>query len=215
MIEASAIILGAIIGAIIGYRGMIQSAKIANQNNNHPLLNSVVKISLQAFNRLYNLVHSVFSKTTADRFLILGAHNGTAQMRFASAYYEQHKDRYDIEVSDVMLSFGAVSKFVKFEFDEHYRKMLKEVEVEGVVELIVKEMADCDLKNIYISENIHHSKVYFLDRIKDYDGKKNDLILYASLAKHGKDRFLPYEKVIMKSYVGQIKTLIQSISIEV
>ena len=150
MIEASAIVLGAIFGALIGYRGMIKAAKIANQNNNHPLLKSVVKISLQSFNKLYNLVHSVFSKTTADRFLILGAHNGTAQMRFASAYYEQHKDNNDIEVSDVMLSFGAVSKFVNFEFDEHYRKMLKEAENEGVVELIVDKMPDCDLKYIYV-----------------------------------------------------------------
>ena len=193
MIEAIAIILGAVLGGFIGYRGMVKAAEISlKKNQNHPLVKSVVKISLQAFNRLYNLVHNVFARTTADRFLILGAHNGKETMRFASAYYEQHKDSEDIETSDVMLSFGAVSKFVNFEFDDHYRTMLKKAEVEGVIELVVAEMPDCDLKNIYQAEKIHHSKVYFLERIKNYDNHQNDLILYASLAKHGKDRFTPY-----------------------
>ena len=217
MLEPLAIIAGAIIGAVIGYIGMIRAAKISKEPTfkDHPLGKSSVRLSLQAFNRLYNTVHTIFTKTTADRFLILGAHNGRETMRFASAYYEQHKDHEEIDKSEVMLSFGAVSKFVNFEFDDHYRNMLKESERSGVIELSTDQMPACDLRDIYEAEKVDHSKIYFLNRIRDYDTKGNDLILYASIAKHGKDPFHTYEKTIIKAYMSNIIDTIKSITIEI
>ncbi len=193
--------------AMISYFGGIKAAKIRSQAN-HPLLKTNVMIALKTFMRINSLVQQMFKETTADRFLVLGAHNGKSHLRFATAYYEQHDTRMESSEESSVLSYGAVSRYVKFEFDRFYRQILKQAEVDGVVNLIVADMPNSDLKSIYLSEGINHSKVFFLRRQVNYDGKGNDLLLYCSIAKHGLEEYLPEEKVIMRTYISQIREVL-------
>ena len=134
-----------------------------------------IQMDLETLNVIKNCFDQVLRKTKADRILILTATNGTSDLKFATAIYEHHKDS-----SSVSLSIGATNKYIKFEFDSEYKKMLKETEALGMVNYDVKNMRDCDLKTIYESEKINFSNVYFLMR-KPID-EANDRLFYCSIA---------------------------------
>jgi hypothetical protein len=93
--------------------------------------------------------------TTADRFLILTATNGQRDLRFANAIYEHHDTN-----PKVNLSIGATGRYVKFEFDSHY-KMLKQAERYGYVNYDIGAMQDCDLKYLYIAEEVNTAMYFF------------------------------------------------------
>lgn len=181
----------------------------------HPLMTSNILISFKTLTGIMLVVTRIFKRTSADRFLLLFAHNGSSMLRFANVALEQHAEG---KHADAMLSLGASNRYVLFEFDDEYRKMLKQVELEGRIELETKKMTNCDLRNIYESERVKHSKIYFLHRIRNYDGKKNDLVLYCSLAKHGDGPFTEKEKWFMRHEVINIqrslKPLISKYEIE-
>lgn len=157
-----------------------------------------LKIELETFNSIRNAVERIFNKTQADRFLILTATNGKTDMRFASAIYEQNKSN-----PKVNLSIGAVSKYVQFEFDSHYRKMLKESVQYGRVQLDVEAMDECDLKQIYMDEEVSHSDIFFLCK-KDIDDE-NIRLFYCSVATHSNRKFTKAENVQIKLEVSKIR----------
>lgn len=158
-----------------------------------------IQMDLETLNTIKNCFDQVLRKTKADRVLILTATNGVSDLKFATAIYEHHKD-----TSNVMLSIGATNKYVRFEFDSEYKKMLKETEIHGVVNYDVKNMKDCDLKTIYESEKINFSNVYFLMR-KPIDDE-NDRLFYCSIATHSETNYTKIENLISKTIVDRVKT---------
>jgi hypothetical protein len=157
-------------------------------------------LTLNKFNILKDTIEELFAKTKVDRFLILVAKNGKEDFKFATAIYEQHADN-----DKVKLSFGAVGKYVDFQFDDNYRQILKEAEIKGLYRFDVDKEPDSDLKNIYISEGVNYSTIYFLKRIKNYDGEDNDCILYSSFATHDTEAFSPNDHINKKLVVNKIK----------
>jgi len=160
-----------------------------------------LQLELQTFNGIKDIAENILHNTRADRFLILTATNGTKDMRFATAVYEHHKTN-----PKVILSLGATGKYIKFEFDSCYKKMLKDAELYGSVDLVVDEMEDCDLKYIYDNEEVKHSKVNFLFRGKIDD--KNDRLFYSSIATHDKKKFSKKEDSIIKMNIDKLKYLL-------
>jgi hypothetical protein len=199
--------IASIITAIISYKAALRSARLKMEKEKHPLQKANFMITLKSFTEISEHVIEAFSRTKADRFLILTAHNGKDHLRFASVIYEQ----YDDSKNNARLSFGAVSKYVNFEFDEHYRKMLKEVEVNGLVELDVSKMPESDLKNVYKNEQVRHSKVYFINRIKNYDSRDNDLLIYSTFATHNDNEFTAGEKITLRTAISNIKIILSDI----
>jgi hypothetical protein len=202
-----------IIIAIITTVGVVLSAwlglKIKEARSSpkiHPLVTTNITISLRSFSIISGIVKHIFQKTSADRFLILSAHNGRSPLKYATAFFEQHDDH----VKDAVLSIGAVSKYVKFEFDKEYLRILKEVELNGKLLIDVEKMPDCDLKTIYKNEKIRYSKIYFLHRQENHDGKGNDLLIYCSLAKHKEPIYTDEERLVFKYSVPQIADLIKN-----
>lgn len=163
-----------------------------------------IQFDLEFFNAIKNNVTTLLNETKTDRFLILSATNGKSDMRFATALYEQHADSDKIK-----LSIGATSKYVKFEFDSEYRKMLKEAEATGAVSYSTKQMKDSDLKSIYELEQINHAEVHFMFRAKINEG--NDRIFYCSIATHGEDSFTSNEKILIRLAVDRMKTLFEEL----
>jgi hypothetical protein len=202
-------LLIAFVGILIpAIRLYLDNRKLKNENNN---LNEKIKdlsldleIDLQVFNDVKDIAENILFKTKADRFLILTATNGTRDMRFATAVYEQHK-----KTNKVVLSLGATGKYVKFEFDSSYKKMLKEAEIQGSIELQTEKMGDCDLKSIYENESVKFSDVHFLMRGKI--DELNDRLFYCSIATHENAPFTKIEKLNIKSNIDKLKYILKKI----
>lgn len=155
---------------------------------------------LQLFNDLKDSIDDAFSSTNSDRFLILSANNGKYDMNFCTAIYEQHK-----AMSKVMLSVGATNKYVDFKFDDKYRKMLKQIEIDDTLVLEVDKMEDSDLKRIYKSEGVTQSQVSFLLRVPM--DAENDRLYYCSFATHDENGYSAEDMVILKASVFKIKSI--------
>lgn len=162
---------------------------------------------LKFFNDIKDTVENIFINTKADRFLILSATNGTRDFRFATAIYEHYK-----KTDKVFLSVGAVGKYVRFEFDSHYKELLKSTEVNEFVDLSTEKMQESDLKQIYLTEEIKHSRVYFLLRSKI--DAENDRIFYCSASTHSDNEYTPREKTILKIQLNKLKNLFQELEKE-
>lgn len=158
-------------------------------------------LTLNKFNLLKDTIDDLFTTTKVDRFLILVAKNGKEEFKFATAIYEQHADN-----DKVKLSFGAVGKYVDFQFDDRYRQMLKEAEIKGVYRFDVEKEPDSDLKSIYMAEDVKYSSIYFLKRFVNYDDDGNDCILYSSFATHTTEPFTPTDQIAKKLVVNKIKS---------
>ena len=158
-----------------------------------------ISVTFEEVSKIQNTVLEIFKKTSADRFLILMATNGKKELRFTSVVFEQHQDGY------TSLSFGATNKYIRFEFDSVYMKMLKDVEKEGCLYYDVDSMDDGDLKQIYVSENVKYSNVYFLNRMPI--DSENDKMVYASIGKHGDKPFTPEELFKMRLSVNKIRNI--------
>jgi len=192
--------LGVVISSYITAKALIRSKVIEKENKelkkNYNALDILFDFSV--FNKIVYQVNELFAKTKADRYLTLYATNGKTDFKFVTSMFEHHKDNEFIR-----LTTGAVSKYIKLQFDAHYLALLKEVEHVGPVFLDVIEMPECDLKNVYISEKILHSCVMFLNRIQIDDN--NDLLLFCSIATHSAEKFTPAEITIIKQAHGVLK----------
>jgi hypothetical protein len=80
-----------------------------------------LEMDLALLNSIQGIASKILMSTKADRFLILTATNGQRDLRFANAIYEHHDTN-----PKVNLSIGATGRYVKFEFDSHYKEMLKQ-----------------------------------------------------------------------------------------
>jgi hypothetical protein len=163
-----------------------------------------LEMDLVLLNSIQEIATNILIKTSAERLLILTATNGKKDMRFANAIYEHHSTNPKIN-----LSIGATGKYVKFEFDSHYKEMLKQAENYGVVNYNVNDMNGCDLKYIYDSEGIKHASIFFLIRTKI--DENNDRMFYCSIATHKEEAFTQIDQVIMRSYLSALKLKMQEL----
>ena len=180
----------------------IQNRKL--KENNDKLKEEVkdasigLEMDLVLLNSIQEIASKILMSTKAERFLILTATNGQRDMRFANAIYEHHDTNPKIN-----LSVGATGRYVRFEFDSHYKEMLKHSEQYGFIYYDVKGMSSSDLKHIYDAEGITYSNVFFLIRTRIDD--ENDRMFYCSIATHQDKPFTQAENMIMKSHLSGLK----------
>jgi hypothetical protein len=200
-------ILVAVIAILIPYQQLKnEKLKSINKKLSEEIqdLSMSIQLDLQTFNDIREVVENILYKTKADRFLILSATNGIRDMRFATAIYEQHKNN-----DKISLSIGATGKYIKFEFDSHYKEMLKNVEYQQSLNFETAKMKESDLKSIYETEGINFTNVYFLKRAKiDND---NDRLFYCSVATHNAEPFSSSENSILKISVDRLKSKFESL----
>ena len=204
MSQPIAIVLASIISALSGlallyFKTYLENRSLKAENSE---LKTGVRIEFEKVNLIQNVVFEMFKKTKSDRFVLFMATNNAADMRFTTAFFEQHKD------GTTSISFGATNRFIKFEFDSEYRKMLKKVEIEDSVILDTISMPECDLKSIYEGESIKHSIVHFLRRMPL--NSKNDKLIYASISTHRDEPYNAIEIVMIKSAMNQLKEIAKS-----
>lgn len=209
LLESTSTLLVGIItvfgGALINYYIDNKKLKASNSQLKETIKDSSLELQmeLQIFNDIKDIVTTLFMTTKVDRFLILSAINGTKDFRFATAIYEQHKSGV------IQISVGACNKYVRFEFDEHYRKMLKEIEAVGTVTYSTEDMLPSDLKHIYQSEEVKHSTIAHLKRAKIDD--QNDRIFYCSFATHDPTPYKAQESLYIRLCINQLKNKLNNI----
>lgn len=201
----------AIIGGLSGIAiavitaGVTAYVKLQGRHNTTANENKILKIELSCvsilfdhtlINTLNSHIINIFENTKVNRFLILFAVNGKDTVRYVTVCYEQTK---------MGGSAGAIYRYVRLKIDEHYQRMLKDVERDEVIHLDVKRMQPSILKTIYESkvEKVHYSTVCFLKRIKA--DENNDIILYTSIATTEDCEFTDDEKMIIKTNVDAIR----------
>jgi hypothetical protein len=163
-----------------------------------------LEMDLALLNSIQEMASKILISTKAERFLILTATNGKRDLRFANAIYEHHDTS-----PRVNLSIGATGKYVRFEFDSHYREMLKQAERYGYVSYDVGAMQDCDLKYLYDAEEVTYSNVFFLIRTKI--DENNDRMFYCSIATHQEKPFTQAETMIMKAHLSGLKSSMEGL----
>lgn len=141
-------------------------------------------LELTTFNEIKNGVDELFEKTKADRFLILFAINGKNSFRTVSVVFEAQKKS--------IYSINAVGRYKSLTIDNPYREMLKNAEINGIIELDVEKMPEGLLKNIYAFEEVKWSDIRHLVRI--HKDAENDLLVFSSLATHEDKGFTKLEK---------------------
>lgn len=200
-----------IIAAIIAYRKdtKIKRLQLDNDDLNESIhqKNIIIKdrefkistsdkiLNFQAFNIIKDSVDRIFAQTKADQFLIMIAVNGIRDFRMISVIFEQHKfSQYKV---------NAIIRYRDVEIDDEYRKLLRDVEYKGAVDIITDEMEPQLLKDFYTIENVKHSKMRFLHR--HHMDEENDIVIYSSVATHKHEPWTHIENAIIKmEYEGSI-----------
>jgi hypothetical protein len=166
--------IGAILGGLFGLGGIYYGHKLNKQKKETKSLNLLQ--SFDIWDSLKTAVEEVFEKTFADRF-ILFIIDGDNYL-WVSAVWDEHNPVHP----NVKLSVGARSRYEKIDTDEHYKSLIKELQVRGEIKLTTKSMPEGLLKRIYIGEKVEYSNLYF---VYNYDNnKKNKRVLYYSIATH-------------------------------
>lgn len=146
-------------------------------------------VNFQSFNQIKDSVDRIFKQTKADRFQIFFAVNGKTEFRLMSVIFEQHKDtKYTV---------NALIRYRDVEIDEKLRKLIRDVEIYGTIDLDVEQMSPQLLKDFYIIEKVKHSKVRFLHR-QSID-KDNDVVIVGTVATHMDEDWTHIENAIIKT----------------
>lgn len=179
----------------IELRNTIDKKNNIIQDRNFKISTSDKILNFQSFNQIKNSVDRIFEKTKADRFLIMIAVNGISDFRIISVIFEQHKDtKYRV---------NAIIRYRDVEIDDVYKKLLKEVELHGSVDLSIDTMLPQLLRDFYTIENIKHAKMRFLHR--EQLDPNNDILIYSSVATHDKEPWTNIENTLIKTeYEGSI-----------
>jgi hypothetical protein len=150
-----------------------------------------------------SIAEKLFNETHADRFLLLVSEKHDNAYAWVSAIHEEH----EYVDSNVRLSIGATSKYLKIETDAAYRQMLNDLREEKVIRYNVSTMPYGILREIYRSEMVTHSNVYYLYEFKftDNDGNEKECILFASVATHQGLEFTNEHELKIKFAVDKIK----------
>ena len=152
-------------------------------------------LDFETFNKIKNSVDRMFETTKADRFMILIAMNGKTDFRVISVIFEQHKT--------TKWKVNAIVRYRDIEIDDRFKSLLKEIEHEKCVNLVVSDMKPQLLRDLWTLEKIKHSKLRFLHR--QHLDDSNDIIIYSSLATHSEDPFTKLEDAFIKTeYEGSI-----------
>jgi len=168
--------------------------------------NKTMRIELECINILFNHeflavlnehVNNIFEQTKVNRFLILFAVNGKTSFRYVTCCFEK--------VGSGAVQ-GSIFRYNRFEIDDHYKNMLKQVELQGSVQYEVKTMPNSMLKSIYESrdEKVTYSCIKFLKRINV--NEDNDIVLYSSLATTNSEDYTNEESIVIKRNFDLIKS---------
>lgn len=156
-------------------------------------------LDFASFNEIRDSVERMFSNSKVDRFLILFAINGITDFSYVSVIFEQHKTaKYKV---------NAITRYRNVHIDDEYKRMLKQMEIDGPVIMETTAMSEQILKDFYTLEKVKHSQMHFLHR-KHID-ENNDVIVFSTVATHNSASFTNLDNAVIKTeYEGTISRVL-------
>lgn len=164
-------------------------------------LRSLKLIGSFAFYKFLNAqIEELFEKTNAVSIIFLFAVNGTHDFNHVTSF---------LEISREDLADDFDESYINIPIDLDYKKMLKQVEKEGLLLIDTNQLTPGSLLcDIYSQIGISHSCVNFLGR-KKLDAE-NDILLFYSIRKTE-----PFtHQSIIRIITERIKTKISEINIQ-
>lgn len=164
-------IIIAIIG-LIGVAGTPVLMHILQRRRNEKMRTGVMR-GLEATRAIYGLLHEIVHSTSAERVVLFAGHNSGGVPRPHSPFYvtalhwvckNQHQA-------------SLIRDYQGLIVDANYIGMLLDVERHGKVTLIPEHMPECQLKQIYASEGISQSIIFYI-------AITENKFLYLSVAKY-------------------------------
>lgn len=189
-------LIGTVFSSFYAYKQREGKIKLKRELQTHIVRSSIVDrvLNLSHLNTIRKGVNQIFQETKADRFLILIAVNGKSDFNIVSVVFEQHNIKTDI---------NAIARYRNVSIDDYYRKMLKDAERYGVVELDTHNMPiDSLLKNIYDIEDVKYSNVRHL--IRESIDDHNDIVIFSSIATHKNEPFNFIEKTFFMTQYDSV-----------
>lgn len=160
-------------------------------------VSSLVKF-LSMWNEVGTMLSRLWKETSTTRFLVLQAWNGAENPRRTTAILE-YRGKEVVQTD-----------FDGFKLDGHYVNLLQRLKVEDEIELVVSELGDCRIGEVYRAEDppITHSrwKMIATEKIDD----THSTITYCSFANNENRHFTEKEKVRQNALVNQIQLKIES-----
>lgn len=189
-----------IFGAIIVYKKEIKIKELDLNLKESRVINvaSSIKTSvldsfmrMSVYSEISESVTRLFLETKVERFMIFIAVNGVTEFNVVTIIFERYKELSSRQ--------NALARYRNVHIDKQYKGMLKNVEINGFVELDCQSMPDQMLKDMYESERVKHSVVSFVAR-RSID-EDNDLIVFCSSATTIPFKFNNIEKMHIKNCV--------------
>lgn len=119
---------------------------------------------------IYDIMNGIIHDTDVERILVFKGHNGGGLIKPGSELYSS------CIYEEFVQPFKSVKTiYQNLPLDKEYVKILLDICSNKEVKIRTENLPDCFLKNIYLSENVKESHLYYL-----YQDKKS--VYYCSLA---------------------------------
>lgn len=106
---------------------------------------------------MVQMLNNVQEHSRIDRFVLLVAFNGKFQPRWVSDIMQIRNSRY------------SPTSYRHLAVDDQYAEMLQQIQKSGKTLLATKDMPDCMLKSIYVSEQVQESIVFHVETRENRD----------------------------------------------
>ena len=169
--------------AVIGGAATVATAYLTNRKARHQKTKRVqaenemrfqaaaldFAMFLDTWGDIVEQVKIMFDETELERFIIFRAFNGKHHPKWTTGVL-QMRDAGQHPVS-----------YVHYELDDDYKNRLSLIGSSGYARVIVKDLKDCGIKEIYEAEGVTDSFWAFIDRRESKDGMSH-AITYCSFA---------------------------------
>lgn len=149
---------------------------------------------IEDLNAIYAKMSEI-NELGGERVILFAGHNSGGVPRAHSPFYVSalHGSTNNNRIK--------LADYQNLQVDSHYIRMLLDCEREGIVDLQVDGMPDCQLKDYYLAEGVLHSLIVFL-------GIVENKFLYMSISRYSDKPFTETEITRIRLKTQQITNVI-------
>jgi len=197
--------VGSVIGGIVAYKKLAPEKKNARDKGKDPQLVKAIKearklkSTISTNRQAFGIINEIVDSSSASRAIILSAHNGGGKPTsfkpfYSSALLENHQNLP-----------GILKRWQNQILDDGYLKIIGELIENYKCKIITNNLPNGILKDLYRSQNIEQSMVWFID----YDPEKEVLIYLSVNFKHI-NTFNSVEKELFRFSVNELQYLFRN-----
>ncbi|MCB1710972.1 MAG: hypothetical protein KDH96_00360 [Candidatus Riesia sp.] len=149
----------------------------------------------KAIVEIYSIIDTILKNTKADCAYIFHSHNGDGLPNIGKPY------KVSALYGTNLVSEDTKNRYQNIVVDERYTRMLLEVfEKKGKYVFDVKNEPPGYLKNVYLSEGVQHSIIYFI-------AVKETGVVFMSVSTHDEEFFTEKGLALIETEINRIKAI--------